>query len=59
MVGRKERSMKLIAATALALAVNFAVLPTLAEARCDTANDIARDGSRCGSRAADQRSGGR
>ena len=51
--------MKLIAAAALALAVNFAVLPTPAEARCDTANDTARDGSRCGSRAADHRYGGR
>ena len=51
--------MKLIAAAALALAVNFAVLPSLAEARCDHSYDTARDGSRCGGRAADQRSGGR
>jgi hypothetical protein len=52
--------MELIAAMAIALTLLAAALPSLARAGdCDHSSNTAKDGSRCGGRAADQKQGGR
>lgn len=50
--------MKLLLAIVTTLALGIPALPALAGS-CDRSTQTAKDGSRCGDRAADKRAGGR